>query len=138
MTPFLPLVPIRKEIYAREYLIPAECFPCNEPVTLYAECSHTSEIERDCGFYRLSFLFSVGGYPTRDHLIDLYFGSQSMSRVDIDRTIDDYARSQIDADFPLFVERYLEKEELWEQAQIAEDFGCLDCDDFGSNDSDEN
>lgn len=137
MSAFLPLVPIKKEIYSREYLIPAECFACNEPVTLYAECSHTSELERDCGFYKLTFFFSVGDYPTRDHLIGLYFGTQSMSRAAIDATIDEFARSQIDDQFPMFVDLYLEKEELWEQAQIAEDLACLDSDDFGSDDRDE-
>lgn len=122
MATFLPLVPVKKEIYLREYSIPAECFACNEPVALFAECSHTSEIERDVGFYKLDFFFSVGDYPTRDHLIGLCFGTQSMSRAEIDSTIDEFARLQINDTFPIFVERYLEKEELWEQAQLAEDF----------------
>ena len=135
MASFLPLVPIKKEIYSREFLIPAECFACNEPVTLYAECTHTSEIERDCGFYKLTFLFSVGDYPTRDHLIGLFFGNHSMSQAAIDATIDEFARSQIDEQFPIFVERYLEKEALWEQVQTEEDLELLDCDDFDSTDT---
>lgn len=138
MASFLPLVPIKKEIYSREYLIPAECFACNEPVTLYAECTHTSETERDCGFYKLTFLFSVGDNPTRDHLIGLCFGNHSMSQAAIDATIDEFARSQIDDQFPMFVESYLEKEALWEQAQTDEDLGFFDCDDIDSNDGDLN
>lgn len=121
MSAFLPLVPVKKEIYAREYLIPAECFPCNEQVTLYAECTHTSESERDCGYYKLSYYFSVGDYPARDHIIDLFWGKQSMSRAEIDATIDDFARVQTGDLFPEMVEAYLKKEELWEQAQLDED-----------------
>lgn len=128
----LPMIPVNKEIYTREYLIPADCFPCNEQVTLYAECSHTSESERDCGYYRLAFFYSVGSYPIRDHLITVFFGEQSMPKAAIDRIIDEHARCTLDETFPEFVAEYLEKEEMWENEldrRYSEEHGECDCED---------
>jgi len=119
MSVFLPLVPVEKETYTREYLIPAECFECNAPVTLHAECSLSSEADRSMGHYELSFYFSVGNYPTRDFLITLFFGTQALSRTEIDETIDRYARSQIDDTFPDLVSNYMDKELIWEDVLDA-------------------
>lgn len=110
----LRLIPANKEIYCREYLVPAECFPENEPVTLYAECTRTTESERDLGYYSLSFHFSVGDYATKSHLIGLCFGTHSMTQGEINRIIDEFAQGQMNELFFQLVSEYLEKEEMWE------------------------
>lgn len=134
MSAFLPLVPMEKEIYAREYLIPAECFECNEAVTLHAECTQTSERDRNNGYYMLTFHFSVGDYGVRQHLVGVFFGRERMSREAIDQTIDDFARSQINDIFPQLVADYLEKEEVWEEKWAERE---LEGNDGGPVDEDE-
>ena len=117
MNAFLPLVPVDEEIYTRKYLIPAESIDCNMQVEISAECTRAEERDRTCGFYQLTLYLSAGDYGARDYVVGLFFGTEKMSRAEIDREIDSYVESQVDEGFPALVENYLRKEKMWENMQ---------------------
>lgn len=86
-------------------------------VTVYAECYPNTERVNN-HYYSLNILFSVDDYPDREFLIGVTFGTEQMDKKLLDQEIDTWIEQTVtdDRSFPAYIQDYLRKEEMWEDA----------------------
>lgn len=122
---------IKSDFYTRRYTVNPELTRGLE-VYVYAECGINDDPSPNPDlddFYMLQIFLQVDGYAVRDDIIGVPFGRKGMDREAINKEMDAFVESQIcDETFPELIRRYLQKEDVWEAAQLEED-GLLPPDD---------
>lgn len=71
--------------------------------------------------YILDIYFSADGFPVRSFIAGVTFGTAQMDKKQIDAEMDRWVEQIVSEDtFPGYVEDYLRKEKMWEDAQSNE------------------
>ena len=115
----LKLIRVTREPYTRQYEINPKVTD-GLSVTIYTECFPGVEAENNRHYF-LQILFSVEDCADRKYFTGVTFGSEEMDKSELDQTIDVWVEQTVtnDSSFPIAIQDYLRKEEVWEEA-IAE------------------
>lgn len=112
----LKLIRVTREPYTRQYEINPKMTD-GLSVTIYAECFPGAEAENNRHYF-LQILFSVEDCADRKYFTGVTFGSEEMDKSELDQTIDVWVEQTVtnDSSFPIAIQDYLRKEEVWEEA----------------------
>lgn len=112
----LKLIRVTREPYTRQYEINPKMTD-GLSVTIYAECFPGAEAESNRHYF-LQILFSVEDCADRKYFTGVTFGSEEMDKSELDQTIDVWVEQTVtnDSSFPIAIQDYLRKEEVWEEA----------------------
>ena len=112
----LKLIRVTREPYTRQYEINPKMTD-GLSVTIYAECFPSAEAESNRHYF-LQILFSVEDCADRKYFTGVTFGSEEMDKFELDQTIDVWVEQTVtnDSSFPIAIQDYLRKEEVWEEA----------------------
>ena len=112
----LKLIRVTREPYTRQYEINPKMTD-GLSVTIYVECFPSTEAENNRHYF-LQILFSVEDCADRKYFTGVTFGSEEMDKSELDQTIDVWVEQTVtnDSSFPIAIQDYLRKEEVWEEA----------------------